>query len=117
MRIVPQREPYEKLNLVRDLIAIAKWRARQKPECMICGADGLDLLNRLQVHHIAGAAGRSDEDANLLLICRLCHEDVHAYRLTLEEVLAAKQLCDPERYDRERVMILKGFSKEALTRE
>jgi hypothetical protein len=122
MRIVPTREPYEKLNIVRDPTAAIRWRATVPPECMLCGWDGaydLGSGKHLETHHIAGAAGRSDEPEDFLLVCAGaddgCHEACTANKIKLGDVLAAKQLCDPSNYNRERVMILKGFSKDALT--
>lgn len=109
MRIVPQREPHEKMNLVRDITERVSWRALHEERCMICGTrrDHADFRG-LQVHHIAGAAGRSDEPCNFLLVCGVCHEAIHAGKLELDDILAAKQLCDPENFDRDRVMVLRG---------
>lgn len=111
MRIIPTREPYEKLNVVRDPTAAIRWRAEQKQECMICGWEesyALGCVRRLEVDHVAGAAGRSDEPCNFLLVCTFCHKDKHAGKTKLDELLAAKQLCDPSNYDRKRVLQLKG---------
>lgn len=115
MRIVTGRQYPDKLNLIRDPMAAAKWRAEQKQECMCCGVDGLWPGNHLQVHHLAGAAGRSDEPCNFLLVCRRCHEDAHAYLLGITELLAAKQLCDPSNYNKSRVMKLMGRIEDAVS--
>ena len=107
MRIRPTRDPYQKLHIVRDSTAAINWRATVKQECMCCGSNGYELGNHLQVHHLAGAAGRSDEPCNFLLVCRKCHEAIHACKLDLDALLAAKQLCDPGNYDKTRVLKLK----------
>lgn len=53
--------------------------ARDGRRCRVCHTrDGVD------VHHIRfRSAGREDSSANCATLCRICHTDVHGYRLTI----------------------------------
>ena len=118
---LPRRELTEKLNKVKDNTAAIGWRAQQPQECMCCGWKliyDLGPKRGLSVHHMAGAAGRSDEPCNFLLVCygdRGCHEAIHAGKIDLDAQLAAKELCDPNNYDPVRVMQLKGKHSESCS--
>lgn len=54
--------------------------ARDGHRCRMCQRrDGID------VHHIRfRSAGGADVTGNCACLCRVCHEDIHAYRLALE---------------------------------
>mgnify|MGYP001618064570 CR=1 FL=1 len=120
MRIIPTREPYEKLNVVRDPMAAIAWRSEMPQVCMLCGWHlQYEIGRHLEVHHLAGAAGRSDEPCNFLLVCAGtdtgCHEACTANKINFQEQLEAKQACDPQHYDGPRLMKLKGFACEDQT--
>jgi 5-methylcytosine-specific restriction endonuclease McrA len=55
-------------------------KVRDGGRCRVCHSrDGAD------VHHIKlRSAGGVDSTANCACLCRVCHEDVHGYRLALE---------------------------------
>ena len=63
-----------------------KWviAARDKYRCRLCGKKcryGDPLPTRADAHHIVFAsAGGSDQSANLLHLCRACHDLVHVVR-------------------------------------
>ncbi len=74
----------------RDLQAAgnAVW-IRDESKCRVCGrrvirSSGAGI--RGHIHHFVkrsqSKAGRADQD-NMLLLCALCHSDVHGYRLVL----------------------------------
>jgi 5-methylcytosine-specific restriction endonuclease McrA len=52
---------------------------RDSRKCRVCKtAEGVD------VHHIRfRSVGGKDETSNLAALCRCCHAEIHAYRLTL----------------------------------
>ena len=102
MRLAPRTLDDSKLGKVDAPILRRAWAARH-PHCQFCG----DTV-RLHTHHIAGAAGRSDEPCNWLRVCQLCHDAIHANRIQLATVLACKLLSDPEEFDLCRVLRLKG---------
>jgi len=56
--------------------------ARDGYECRQCGGKRND--KRLEVHHIIYAgAGGSDDESNLLTLCKTCHDGVHAGAIRL----------------------------------
>ena len=59
-----------------------QWFLENGPRCHVCGipwwsAIGERFPEGLQCHHLIGGAGRSDEAANLLILCSLCHACYH----------------------------------------
>lgn len=49
-------------------------------QCRACG----DAFSSLHHHHLKPRSlGRDDSTSNLLLLCRGCHEDVHAKKMTI----------------------------------
>lgn len=66
-QLIPGRIGEQKIGKIKSREALqeyadANWR------CLICGA-----VNRLEIHHIIGGYGRSDELTNLLMLCSDCH--------------------------------------------
>lgn len=54
--------------------------ARDGYRCRCCGQ-----RDRLHHHHVKlRSAGGGDSADNLILLCGVCHADVHAYRLRIE---------------------------------
>lgn len=63
--------------------------ARDTNICQQCRGKSRD--RRLEVHHIVfRSAQGSDEESNLLTLCKTCHEDLHAGRMTLKQMGAKK---------------------------
>lgn len=69
----------------------------------------------MQIHHIIGAAGRSDERTNLIGLCICgagseagCHAEAHGGNLPLGRVLYLKWKSDPAGVDWIRLAILRG---------
>lgn len=56
-------------------------------KCRACARhvdQSLDMLKRAHLHHIRfKSRGGSDDEANLVTLCAVCHADVHAHRLTV----------------------------------
>lgn len=66
-----------KAKLWRDVKAAVL--ARDKRCCRVCGLKG-----GTDAHHIKlRSAGGEDTTANLATLCRVCHNDVHAYRIAI----------------------------------
>jgi 5-methylcytosine-specific restriction endonuclease McrA len=55
-------------------------QVRDRFKCRHCRTkDGVD------VHHIKlRSAGGKDDSANCCLLCRICHAEIHAYRLSVK---------------------------------
>lgn len=81
--------------------------------CAVCWCGWREFDNWLEVHHIVGGSGRLDARANLLTLCRSCHEHYHSgFCLTPGHLLTAKRESDPEGYDES--LILKLLGRQAL---
>jgi 5-methylcytosine-specific restriction endonuclease McrA len=69
-----KREQEKQWRKVRKLVLI-----RDDYRCRACGTK-----DHVDVHHLKfRSAGGSDTDRNLLCLDRICHADVHSYRLTI----------------------------------
>lgn len=98
----------DKLGVVKDDKLRRTWSAEHR-RCQLCGTNE-SFPRWLEVHHIAGAAGRSDERCNFIKLCNGdggCHALYHAGFVPIKVVLAAKLLCDPEEFDLCRVLRLR----------
>jgi 5-methylcytosine-specific restriction endonuclease McrA len=59
-------------------IAVAEVRARDRGRCRVCGGLGVDP------HHIIfRSLGGKDTTDNLCIVCFVCHEAIHAHRITV----------------------------------
>ncbi len=74
-RKATKREAEKHRQMVYSLV-----RVRDKFRCRHCGTtDGVE------VHHIKfRSVGGEDSTKNLALLCRCCHNEIHAYRLAVE---------------------------------
>lgn len=71
------RRARTRLAHARFLAACVRVRERDAGRCRVCGASGW-----AEVHHIRyRSRGGSDELSNLVLLCKACHDAVHAGRL------------------------------------
>jgi 5-methylcytosine-specific restriction endonuclease McrA len=76
-RVVLQRERRVADRLMAATVRTAVWR-RDSGRCRTCGARGA------HVHHLRfRSRGGRWTTANCLLLCRRCHQDVHARILVL----------------------------------
>lgn len=102
-----------KLGVVRNDHLRTQW-AKRHPVCQL--RFDAPHSEALQTHHIAQAAGRSDEVCNFLRTCQYCHDMIHAGLVSFETVVAAKAVGDPDEFSLCRVLRLKGmaFSPELL---
>ncbi len=80
--------------------------------CQVCGRKA-DSTTRLELHHIVGAAGRSDERTNLIMLCsegpdQGCHAEAHGGKLSLGNILWAKWYADRSNVDWVRLAVLRG---------
>lgn len=103
MRLTPRTLDDAKVGIVRSLSERSAW-AKRHPWCQLCGGK-----SNLHTHHIAGAAGRSDEPCNWLRVCQACHDAIHENRIRLATVLAGKLLGDSQEFNLCRVLRLKGM--------
>lgn len=77
----------------------------------------------LHLHHVIGAAGRSDERCNLLALCsegpdQGCHAEAHGGKLPLGKILYHKWKADPDGIDWIRLAVLRGsFLPELIVEE
>ncbi len=77
--------------------------------CAVCWSGWRAFDNWLEVHHIAGGAGRKDVVENLLTLCRGCHDEYHrGTSLTPGMLLTAKRESDPEHYSEAVILQLLG---------
>ena len=88
----PGSIPVPKPSTARDkkatkLAKVKQWqrvqqvvKVRDGGRCRACGTrEGVD------VHHIKfRSLGGADDTKNCCLLCRLCHADIHGYRLALD---------------------------------
>lgn len=99
MRIRFDREPVPRIGKKKSKDVLQKY-ADEHPVCELCGGENCGN-EALQIHHLVGGSGRSDEANNLLRVgafpChRQCEGDVIEWRgkkhqpVTLEEQVAAK---------------------------
>lgn len=98
----------DKIGIVKDDKLRRIWSAEHR-RCQLCGTNE-SFPKWLEVHHIAGASGRSDERCNFLKLCNGaggCHDLYHAGLIRFEVVLAAKLLSEPEEFDLCRVLRLR----------
>ena len=108
-----------KLNKIRDSKARLRW-LMGLPErfCWVCGRAFDGFAHAMNVHHIIGASGRSDEPCNFFLAAQACHMAIHGERpvvngkalekVSLAEVLRLKKKHDPDNFDPERLRQLRG---------
>lgn len=74
-----------------------------------CSVPGCTGFGPLEVHHlIGGRGGRSDERANLLPLCRTCHEWVNTPLLPFNFLLWLKFELFPEEVSWSRLTLLHG---------
>jgi hypothetical protein len=108
----------QKSNLVkRDVVGRWDYRLAAR-RCAACHSDGAKWGQWLEIHHIIGFPGRSDEPANWLCVCHRCHVLLEGHRgryngvqyppLTLGHALTFKRLEDPDNYNPERLAQLYG---------
>ena len=58
---------------------------RDSYTCQYCKGKKKD--NRLHVHHIIYRSnGGSDDESNLITLCKICHNDVHSNKITLKKI-------------------------------
>ncbi len=73
---------------------LAVWHrvmVRDDYKCRACGTG--DPLRHVDAHHIKfRSRGGADTDQNMCALCRSCHDDIHAYRLSVVGDNANKQL-------------------------
>lgn len=69
---------------------------------------------RLEVHHLVfRSQGGSDEESNLLTLCKSCHDDLHAGRIVLKQKGKKKgQLAHATQMNSIRVQLLKQLNAE-----
>lgn len=64
-------------------MVIASVRIRDGFRCRACGC-GSSRHNSLDAHHIHfRSRGGGNTAENMALLCRSCHDDIHAYRLAV----------------------------------
>lgn len=110
----------QKLNIVRDWEIGYSWKLGH-PFCLLCGIVATQAKAErwpgLELAHIIGGAGRSDEPCNLLILCARDHWLFHytgrwngqAFeRITLAHLLWAKRQRDPGNWNPERLKELRG---------
>ncbi len=69
------------------VLGLYRWLAKPCPLCR--------RVRNLEPHHlIGGSAGRSNEHANLIAICRECHDEVQSDSRHTARVWRAKWECD-----------------------
>lgn len=72
-RKATKREAEKHRQMVYSLV-----RVRDKFRCRCCKSADL-----VEVHHVRfRSLGGEDSSANLALLCRVCHAEIHAYRLS-----------------------------------
>lgn len=107
------RQPYQRCKPVRDDEGRRQWAVSQRQRCQVC-------LGRFDwrgwhCHHIIRFK-RSDEPANWLLVCAVCHDKVHdapnGQPLTVGHTLTCKQLAAPDEFDLARLEQLAGHPLE-----
>lgn len=88
------------------------------PACWLCGFPAHDI------HEMAAGKDRGvayGEMATWIRTCRRCHESLQKLPRDQTQLfsvcsqLALKALCDPESYDRSRVLEIKGWADTAVT--
>jgi len=103
--LLPKRtRDWPRPNIITSPYARRKYR---KPWgwCQMCER----YIKIAHTHHIIhGSSGRSDEDTNLLVLCRECHHEIHVGRYTLANALFAKWLFDSYTLDWVRLAVLFG---------
>jgi 5-methylcytosine-specific restriction endonuclease McrA len=101
----PLRAPLEKPRSraaekkQQDKADLKAWLALRKAvllrdgyRCRCCGTSG-GTLRKVDVHHIRfRSAGGEDSMQNCAALCRICHLELHAYRLYVEGDNAQKRL-------------------------
>lgn len=80
--------------------------------CWACGR-GYYHVNKLDLHHIVGGAGRSDERTNFSMLCGgftpdACHAKANTDELPMGFILYRKWQLDPDGTDWRRLAILRG---------
>lgn len=110
---------------VRDDDFRRQWFLDSGPRCHVCGIPWWQAMKErfpeaLYVHHLVGGAGRSDEAANLLILCSLCHSCYHTppqvWRgekwpaLTMGMLLRVKAERQPKQFDLARLLALTWFT-------
>ena len=93
------------------------WAAKF-PRCWNCGRK--NTWPPIAVHHILGAALRSDEPCNWAILCGSCHAAVHGERpvvdgkalekIGFETILKLKRKFDPGNWNPERLAELRGHA-------
>lgn len=85
---------------------------RDNYTCQQC--QGKSRNQRLEVHHLVfRSQGGSDEEANLLTLCKTCHDDLHAGTLTLKQKGKKKgRLAAATHMNSIRVQLLKRLDAE-----
>lgn len=79
---------------------------RDKYTCQNCKGKNKD--NKLEVHHIVfRSKGGSDEQENLITLCKTCHDKVHKGELTIKGGKAKSQLKHATQMNSIRVQLLK----------
>ena len=122
MSRIPSRPQHIPAKPIKNPQAVIDWKLKQKPRCQVCYSDGNGL--GLSPHHIVHGPFKSDEPCNLLLVCLLCHGQIHDSQyvqdgermpaLKLEHVLWCKNQEDARTYDRCRLQRLHhGFLPRA----
>lgn len=104
-KLLPKRScDFPPANVVRDGWAIKDYHATWKT-CQLCGANAAERI--MELHHIVGASGRSDERANLILLCREHHAEYGPHSdANFGTILWAKHHSDPHNTDWIRLAIL-----------
>jgi hypothetical protein len=109
----------QRTNIIRDPKVIQQWLATLTIAASCCWYPGC-LRLEVDVNHIIGGHGRrSDEPANLSLLCRWVHHPAfHGERVivdgkvqprvTLGQVLQMKKTLDPAAWNPERLAELRG---------
>lgn len=106
------RPPYQRCYPVQDEEFRKQWALQKKiangNKCQACGKR--PDFRGLHVHHLIRFR-RSDEAANLLLICANCHDLCHdgpGPKLTIAACCAIKRRVDPDEFNLARLEQLRG---------
>jgi len=100
--------PHEKP--IRERAAVAHFRGLEiSQRCWACGRANV----KLDLHHIIGGAGRSDERCNMSILCggltpNACHPRANTDELPMGFILFRKWLLDQTGTDWARLAVLRG---------
>lgn len=109
-RLPKRTADFPKAGIIRDGDLLRSYRSRFT-HCQLCGIPLRKWDVKPELHHIVGGVGRSDEAANLILLCDGfdgCHSKVQGAPDMLPIVLAAKCLTDRDNADWLRLAVLAG---------